>query len=311
MSSRREAIAKATTDTTVAAGGLLDPGQSKAFIDTIKDAAPFGRAIRLDTVTPPSGELNKLTTGSRIMRPATENADDGYRAEPTFPTVSYATVKVRLPWEVTEDVYQENIEQQALEARLTAQMTEQFGIDWDDLDVNGDTTDGSGDAAFLNIDEGYLRLCSLNASGDINRVDGSAINGGDFVKDHLFAALRAMPNKYVNAGSLVWMMSPARKIERATGAGDAALIQSGPPADSPLGISILEIPQFPDDRITLQDPRNIRRVVSWQVRRRRVTGETDWELATRDKRGYIFFLKRDLIIEEDDAVVDLHTLDPI
>ena len=71
------------------------------------------------------------------------------------------------------------------------------------------------------------------------------------------------------------------------------------------------MPSFPDDRILLVNPKNIVRVVSWQIRKRKVTGETDWELATRDKRGYIFFLKHDLILEEPDAVVDIHTLDPL
>jgi hypothetical protein len=52
------------------------------------------------------------------------------------------------------------------------------------------------------------------------------------------------------------------------------------------------------------------RVISWEIRKRKVTGETDAELAALDKRFYIYFLKHDVIVEETDAVVRIHTLDP-
>lgn len=315
---RREAIAKATTTTTVATDGLLNPIQSRAFIRKIKEADPFGQAIRQEIVSAPSGEINKLATSSRIIRAAAENADDGYRAEPTFPTVPFSTVKVRLPWEVTEDVYHENLEGEGLEAKLVDEMTTQFGLDLSDLDINGDTADASADAAFLNIDNGLLKYLATNASGDVNRVDGSAINGGDLSKAHIFAGLQALPNKYRAQGNAKLFMSPARAIDwieyltdRTTGAGDAALLGSPGSGTNPLGLDIVQVPQFPDTRIVIANPRNFVRVVSWQIRKRKVDGTTDWELATRDKRGYIFFMKRDFIVEEDEAVVDIHTLDPI
>ena len=71
------------------------------------------------------------------------------------------------------------------------------------------------------------------------------------------------------------------------------------------------MPTLPDSVVLLADPRNFVRVVSWQIRRRKVTGDTDAELAAKDKRFYIFFLKHDIIIEEPDAVVRIHTLDPV
>lgn len=314
---RREAIAKATTTTTVASAGLLDPTQSVKFLEVLKDSDPFGKLIGQDIVKAPSGEINRLATASRLIRAAAENADDGYRAEPTFPTVPYQTVKVRLPWEVTEDVYHENIEGAGLESKLVRQMTEQFANDLSDLDINGDTAAGAGpDQAFLQIDNGLLKLATGLAAG--RRVDGSAINAGDLSKAHFFAGLKALPNKFVSQGGLVWLMSPKRYIDwietltdRATGAGDAALLGlgAGGPGSKPLNIEIVPVPQITDDtRIILTNPKNLRRVISWEVRRRKVTGDTDWELATRDKRGYIFFLKRDFLILDTDAIVDVHSL---
>jgi HK97 family phage major capsid protein len=310
---RRQALAKATIDRTVAAGGLLPPGVSRKFIQLMKEKSPWGAAIDLEIVGEPEGTIKKITSGSRLLRAAAENSDDGYRAQVTFPEVPYATRKLRLPWEVTEDVFQENIEGQSIEATIVDEMATQFGLDLDDLEVNGNTADVSGDAAFLTINNGVLKLAETGAG--VHRIDASTIKGGAMDKAHFFAMVMAMPNKF-RAGGEFWM-SPNRKInwlegltERATAAGDSVIV-GGDFFDKPLGIKINEVPYLPDTRILYSSPKNFVRIVSWQVRKKRVTGDTDWELATRDKRGYIYFLKSDFIVRENDALVDLHTLDAI
>ncbi|WP_297776452.1 phage major capsid protein [Mycobacterium sp.] len=319
---RRAAIAKATVDTTVAAGGLLSPEQSAAFHRTIKDKGSLLSRMRQEVKTAPSGEINKLTTGARLIRAATENADDGYRAGASFPTVPYQSVKIRLPWEVTEDVFHENIEGQQLEADLTDEFTTQFSLDLEDLAINGDTAAGAGaDQAFLQIDNGLLKLiATANVAG--RNIDGSTINAGAIDKAHYFEAMYAMPNKYRNQGAAVWIMSPNRAIswwesltDRTTASGDsllAGLAGQGAPGDGaakgPLGVPILTVPAMPDDTILLANPRNFVRIVTWDVRKRKVTGETDSELALKDKRLYVFFVKQDTIVEEYDAVVRVHSL---
>lgn len=329
---RRQALAKAAITTTDAAAGLLDPEQSSAFIRQAREAGPFGNAIRLEIKRASSGEINKVATGSRIIRAAVENDDDGYRVGATFPTVPYQTVKMRLPWEVTEDTYHENIEGQGFEDTMTSEMVAQFGLDWDDLDINGDTEDVGADAPFLNINDGVLKQIEVaNIAG--RNIDAQDINGGALHKGHFFEALYAMPNRYRSRGNLVWLMSPNRAVnwwehlsDRATPAGDDLLTgrtqgTGGSAARGPLGVPILGstqnglftpgIPQWPDSVIVLANPRNFVRVVSWQVRKRRVTGETDAQLAALDKRFYVFFVKSDVIVEEMDAVVRIFDIDAI
>lgn len=314
---RRQALAKATITTTDAASGLLDPEQGSAFIRALKENTSLSGTIRHESRTASTGEINKIATGSRIIRAATENADDGYRAGATFSTVAFATRKVRLPWETTEDVFHENIEGSGLERTLTSEMTQQFALDLEDLEINGDTADIGADAAFLNINDGILKMITTAAVAGRN-IDGSLINAGVFSKSHLFEALYAMPNVYRRSGNLRWIVSPARKIQwwesmtdRATDSGDAALLGEGGALSSPLGIPFLEVPALPDNVVLLADPRNFVRVISWQVRKRKVTGATDAELAAKDKRFYVFFIKHDIVVEEFDAVVRIHTLDPV
>lgn len=311
---RREALAKATVTTTDAAPGLLDAEQGRAFIRKLKENTALAPKMRQEIRASSTGEINKLATGSRLIRSATENTDDGYRAGATFDTVEYTTRKLRLPWEVTEDVYHENIEGEGLESDLVDEMTSQFALDLEDLEINGDSTSGD---PFIGINDGILKLISTAAVSGRN-IDGSTINSGVWSKGHYFEALQSMPNVYRNRGRLAWIMSPARKIQwwesitdLANDSGQSLLLGSNPLMESPLGIPIIEVPSMPDTTVLLADPRNFVRVISWQVRKRRVTGETDAELAALDKRFYIFFIKTDVIIEETDAVVRVHTLDAV
>lgn len=308
------ALAKATITTTVGAGGLLSPSQSKSFLEIAQESSEFGEAIRTEYVPTISGTINKLNTGRRLLRAAVENTDDGYRVEPTFPSVPYSTVKMRLPFEVTEDEFEQNIEKRALEEKLVRRFGNQLGLDLDDLDTTGDTAAGAGaDQAFLQLHDGFLKL-SATAAG-VHRVNGATINAGTLNKSHLFTGVRNLPNKYRGGGRIRWIMSPNRHItwietltDRATAAGDAALGGGSGPGNSPLGIPVLENPYMPDDRILLTDPKNLVRVLFNRVKRYRVTPNTDWELATRDKNGYIFFVREGCLIEDTDALVDIYGL---
>lgn len=312
---RREAIAKATVTTPDITFGLLSPSQSANFLRDLKDKTVLTSRMRQEIRATDSGTIDKMSTASRIIRSATENADDGYRVGATFGEVAYTTKKVRLPWEITEDVFHGNIEGQSFEASMADEMSQQFALDLEDLDVNGDTAAGAGvDQAFLQIDDGLVKLLAANVPAG-QRVNGATINAGALAKEHFFAAVKAMPNRYLSQPGLVWIMSPAKKItwweyltNRAGAQGDSLLGGTNAVSANPLGIGIITPPSWPDNRIVLADPRNFVRVVSWQVRRKKVTGDTDATLAAKDKRFYIWFIKRDLIVEEYKAIVDVYGL---
>jgi hypothetical protein len=321
-----DALRKAAITTGTAADAMLAPGQATSFIRRVSDADPFGQAIRVEPRDRPSGSVEKIGVAAGLIRAAVENADDGYRAAPTFGNVPYQVVGVRLPWEITNQFLRYNIEGQSAEDTIWNLMTGAFGRDLSRLDLLGDT--GSGDPS-LSIDDGLLKYFATNASGNIHRVN--CANGTIGVtwpnKKILFALQEAMPEKY-RAGalqegqadnlaaygattSLRWLASPAVVDEwveyltdRVTPGGDALLAGGGPLAVAPLGIPWMRIPNFPSNRIVLSNPQNFVRIVTTQIERYRVGPETDWELATRRKRGYVFFLDRDIVTEEDDAVVD-------
>lgn len=320
---RREALAQLQKDGTIdtSVGGLLNDEQSDAFIQEVQDKSSFGSQIRTERRRAPKGTLDKIGVGSRLIRGHEENTDDGYRADVNTSEVAYDASELWLPTEITRNWKHENLEGDSAEAKALSLIAQQFALDLDDLNINGDEEDAN---AFVKLDNGLVKLVTESAS--THHVEGAKVKDGEgnelkgAMDTRLFFELvYATPTKYVNSGRLRWFMSPSRwvtwiesLIDRQTGVGDAALTAKDlyplgiPPfmaTSSTDGGSVIPgVPAFPDDLIVLADPQNLCRVITWDIERYTVRAEEDWELATRRKDGHVWFLKQDFIIVEDDAV---------
>ncbi|MBN1321145.1 MAG: phage major capsid protein, partial [Thermoleophilia bacterium] len=120
-------------------------------------------------------------------------------------------------------------------------------------------------------------------------------------------AYKALPNKYLRTGRVVWAMNPATRIawvesvsNRATGAGDLALL-GAEAVTKPLGIPIVDIPSLADGKVVLGDPQNFVAVNTWDVRiRKAAEGKS---AVMNDMRYYSVYLDDDPVIEELDAAV--------
>jgi hypothetical protein len=192
--------------------GLLNPEQAKTFFKMAFEKTVFGSLQRHEMRKATTGEIDKIAIGGRLLRKKAEATDDGYRAGVSSSKVEYATQSIRLPWEITEDALRRNIEGERLEDIIMGYMTEQTGLDIEDLHFNGDKnakdTDGTTPHPFLSINDGWIKKIKTGTGAHI--VDHSAIGGTGFDKKHFFAASRAMPNKY-KGSELKWIMSPTRK----------------------------------------------------------------------------------------------------
>ena len=282
------------------AGGILLPEQSQKFFQMTFDATPFSKMHRKEQRRARTGEIDKIAIGGRLLRKKTEDTDDNYRAGVTHGKVEYATIPVRLPWEITEETLRENIEGEGYEDLVMGMMTTQVGIDLEDLHWNGDSTLVAD--PFLSVNDGWLKKM---ADGNTHVVDCTADT--KFNKGTFFNILGELPNKY-RSEKLRWMMSPNRALNwieyltgRATGAGDAALSGSGALAAAPLGIPIVPIPSFGDDKIVLGDPQNFVAVWTYNVRIRKTTEGR--EAVMQDKRFYVVHFDDDPVIQELDACV--------
>ena len=302
MPNTRQIVMDATSTASLSGGGLLKPEQAEKFIQQTFDATVLGKEVRHVMKRAKTGEIDKIGIAKRIIRKKTEGVDDGYRAGISTSKIEYATTAIRLPWEVTEEPYRENIEGQNFEKIQTDLMTTQFGLDLLDLYLNGDesTADSDPDYDFLKINDGWLK--QLENGTHIE--DRTSKSSGAMSLDVYYDALAQMPNKY-NNGTLRWIMSPHRQQEwdryllnKIIDAGGA--VPQGV-YTSPAAIPTIACPSFSDDKILLIYPKNLVVVNTYNMIFRKTTEGK--EAVMQDKRFYTMHMDFDPIIEELDAAV--------
>ena len=242
-----EQIIKNTITTDSVSHGLLTPYQAKKFLVQTFEATPFQQAIRHETRTEKSGEIDKIGIGHRLLRPKIENAFDGVTAAPTFGVVNYACKASRLDWDITNDTLRQNIEGENMDTVITNLMTKQVGVDLEDLLLNGEEKASTAEAfsassAYTAGDcvteaGGLYRFRVNHAAGawnstEVERIgdaadkvflgqndgiikalgDGHIIDVSGAAKmelDMFYKAVASMPTRF-NDGTLRWMMSPTR-----------------------------------------------------------------------------------------------------
>lgn len=298
MNENQRIIQSAAIQTGSLSSGLLNPEQARRFIGQTFEATTLGGLVRHEMRTAKTGEIDKIGIASRILRKKTENTDDGYRAGVKTSQIEYSTTAVRLPWEITEETLRENIEGQSLEARITALMTTQLGIDLVDLYLNGDEATASTDDYydFLKINDGWIK--QISDGGHVT----DATSYQTMSLDIFYKAMQSVPNKY-NNGSLRWIMSPHRKQEWERYLLQQIIAQGGAVPDklyeSPAGIPAVEESKLDDSTILLCNPQNLVVVNTYNVQIRKTTEGK--EAIMQDKRFYVAHLDYDPIIEELDA----------
>ena len=294
----RSIIRKAAVETTSLSSGLLNPEQSRKFIQQTFEATNLNKLVRHEMRTAKTGEIDKIGIASRILRKKTENTDDGYRAGVETSQIEYSTTAVRLPWEITEETLRENIEGQSLEKGIADLMTARLGTDLEDLYLNGDedaeTTDPAHD--FLYINDGWIK--QISKGGHVY----DASSESSMSLDLFYKTLKTLPNKY-NNGKLRWLMAPHRaqewelfllnKVVNAGGAVPESVY------NSPARIPTVECPSLDDSTIILTDPKNLIVVNTYDMKIRKTTEGK--EAIRVDKRFYVVHLDFDPVIEELDA----------
>lgn len=334
-----------------AGGGVLNPEQSRQFIDYIWDATLLARDGRRITMRANTMELEKVNVGQRVIRAAAQ-ADGSYEnAGATFSKVDLSTKKLRLDWEVSTEALEDNIEGGALEDHLVRLMTSAFANDIEDLAINGDLSQtgdpflGIMDGFCIQVDEGshaavppgFAKAAAVaDAAGTIDQFaqptgawDQFVNDGGtpEFVDatgsapiwdtETMQEIILAMPRKYraVKNGLRFYAGSDTfAQIVASNGTGTPngwvpsteqyansyldgnAQEFGGPRATRVLGVPVLEVPYFPENRVELTFPAN--RI--WGIQRD-VSVNREYH-AKKDTIEYTVFMRFGVAWEELEAV---------
>jgi HK97 family phage major capsid protein len=289
------------TATPADGGGILNPEQSRQFIEYIFEQQVLARDGRRVTMRANTAELEKMNVGERVIRAAAQ-ADASYtNAGVTFTKVEITTKKIRLDWEVSTEALEDNIEGAALEDHLVRTMTRAFANDLEDLAINGT---GSGSNAFLNILEGFVAK---------ETAEGHSATYGTTIES-LQALVLAMPRKYrasraamkfyadtetvaaiINGLGSSGNLNTERIIERVID-GSAPQTLGAPIQYRVLGLPLVEVPLMPTGLVSLTFPEN--RIWGFQ---RDVTVHREFQ-PKKDTVEYTTFLRFGVQVEETDAV---------
>lgn len=166
-----EQIIKASIDTgDLAAGGILLPSQAKKFLQMVFDSTELLNAIRTVIMPTPIYEIDKIGVGQRIMRGMTENQDmSGSTRTPTFGKIELTAKKYALPWEISEDALEDNIEGQNFEDVVASLFSTQMGLDTEDLGINGDLISPSPSDALNGGVDAVVTTLTVNSTAGFPR----------------------------------------------------------------------------------------------------------------------------------------------
>jgi HK97 family phage major capsid protein len=252
---------------TGAPGGILQPEQSRRFIDYIWDATVLANDGRRVTMRANTMELNKVNVGERVIR-AAKQADGAYtNANAVFTKIELTTTKIRLDWEVATESLEDNIEGAALEDHLVRLMTNAFANDLEDLAINGNGST----APFLSIMNGFVNQVT---SGSDAHEAVVTVSNNEWTPEVLEKVIHALPRKYR-------ALKTGLKFYASTDTFAGIVKHNGTLADSiytdtyrntwldgndqtlggarqtrALGITVMEVPYFPDDYVELTFPQN-------------------------------------------------------
>lgn len=302
-----ELLQKATspmTTTDLSAGGLLTTEQADRFIDLVVEESVMVRMARVERMRSPVKEIDKINTSGRVTLGATEGTDPSTRYVPSFTKVTLTAVKYLTPWEVTNESFEDNIEQSNLEDTIIRAMAKARANDLEEVAICGDT--GSSDT-FLATNYGWRKFAE----------NGHVVSwsGGRISRSNLLTAYNAMPTKWQGM-NLHWFF--ANKVvndwtqsfaDRETAAADVAATSGNAP--SFMGAPFVRVPKIPTTEAGtwgyecgptlsygfLCDPQNLITGIH-----REVTLKRDEDIYA-DKRQYAVTNRWDVEFEEDDAVV--------
>jgi len=290
----------------IAGGGELNPEQSDKFITYLQDMSVMGKDARFIPMKSKKREINKIGIGQRASVPAAEGQDPAVRRKPSFSKTVLDTVEIMTPFEVTYDVFEDNIVGENLEDEIIKLFATQIATDHEELYIMGDTASPD---AYLALTDGWRKLA---------KTGGHAFDhaGGGVTTDVLGDLLNRMPEKYMrDFADLRFYVSPKfehayKKIlgQRPTPAGDKFLLTETPATYA--GVPLTRVPMIPSNLAATIGGTNFTDLsfVILTLRKNLIVGIHRAMTLERDKnifarvRQYAFTSRVDATYEEADAV---------
>jgi len=302
-------------------GGLMAPEDADYFIALVEKENAFLGRIGVETMSKETKRIDTLGLDSRVLRAGVEGEAPSEVVGIKTGRRTLEAKEVILPYDITYDWLEENIEREGAEEKVNSLFATQFGNDLLDLAINGDEdlaetiTDTSpadgyddttglsqNDHTFLRLNNGWLKIMAND--DDTHAVTYAAENADDFLGTIFPAMLAAMPNKWkADPTQLAFLVSgsDAHKYRmqlagRETGLGDASILERKTLYYA--GIEVIPVPFWPDGKPVLTRQKNLKVGIRRDMRSERqvqsrkrlveytITGKVDANYAVSDMIVY-------------------------
>jgi len=202
-----------------------------------------------------AGTYDQLHVGRPITRGATEGTQDAdqYTRNPAqIGRRRYDADKLRSSWASTTEFFEQNIRQGTLNQELARALAPRMGQDFEDLAINGDTTnaDPSVRGDLLRVHDGWVK----KTREQCYKISG----GGDVIEHAMFMAMiKSMPAEYAITDHKWWMhpwvwhdyLDVLQTRNNGGAVSEAALAGQG---IAPYGFPVTIVPTLPrDDAMTI------------------------------------------------------------
>jgi len=256
--SNEELIRKAqvTTDA-LAAAGKLNPEQADKFIDYVFDLTSLKGKVRTVKFKPDQLDIDKINVGQRVTVAKAEATDPQVRRGVSTSKVTLNPKEVMVPFEISDDFMEYNIEMESVEDHIIKMMATQMANDLEELYLDGDVLGPArfqgdiydGGSATHAVKDTYIGLLD----GWLKKARGSNVkdfNGANISSTVFSDMINALPEKYKrNKRNLKFFSSTVleqnyRQVisSRATAKGDSALETES--NLTPYGIELVPAPLF-------------------------------------------------------------------
>ncbi len=261
-----ELIQKAViTTAAIAAAGKLNPEQADEFINLVIDVTGMQPHTRIVRFRNNQLDIDKLDVGARVAVPKAEATDPGVRRNVTATKVSLNPKEIMVPFEISDEFMQENIQGESVEDMVVSMMATQFANNLEELYIEGNTLGPARFEDFLieggsstdAVVDSYLALCDgwLKLAGNDHIVDA---DGADIQSGIFSEMIKEMPDKWKRTRrNMRFFISTDHEqnyrqtvSSRATAAGDVALSTTS--NLTPFGVELVPLSLLPSTPLIVE-----------------------------------------------------------
>lgn len=283
-------------------GGVLPREMFDEFFQEVQAEAELLDRVRTVPVGRSKTRIPKIGVGERLRQGQAENTE---QAESNVNTgfVDIDCEKGSVYWSLTRETVEENPERENLANTILSLMSQQWGVDTEDLGVNGDESSLD---AFIAQNDGWLTIAAARGMPTYSHTDA---NGNSLAVDSsLFhKAIQTMEDKYKRVDPIFVMSNSQVQeyahslTERESGLGDAVLF--GDAELTPFDYDVIGIPTMPDTQALFTPAQNLIYALRYDDLRVEVLTESDETFDFDLFAKYKIVGKDDFQIEDENAGV--------